>query len=221
MESSPTTADTLVVLAIDASTKTGWSLAEASGGAYRLLGFGKIGPIPKPEIEYPYSYLEWARVCGEEIGKLVWQYRPDVIVVEETASGSKSNFSQKILEFIHAEMAKLFWNYKQSRDFELVYFMTGEWRRVVNARLSSRESKQNKFVSKTKAKTGKKLAKDEKGKVVGRVTKKHVNVRRANELFGLNLKIKDNDQADAILLGKAWHEIKTSGVAAIHDMELT
>ena len=203
----------LVVLSIDASTKTGWSLGEVCGGEYKLKAYATIGPIARPPLPYPYDYAEWARLCGEEIKNLVWEHRPDVIIVEETAGGSKSNFSQKILEFIHREMIDCFAAYKKQRDFELVYFKTGEWRSAIGARMTTTESKQNKFVIKTKAKTGKKLAKDDKGKVVGRVTKKHVNVRRANELFGLNLVLKDNDQADAILMGAAWFEVRKNSPA--------
>ena len=40
--------------------------------------------------------------------------------------------------------------------------------------------------------------------IKGKVTKKHLAVRRANDLFNLTLIQKDNDVADSLLLGTAY-----------------
>lgn len=199
------------VLTLDISSKTGWSIGEASSEGYKLIDYGLIGPIEKPEAPYPMDYVYWAENVFALIREKIFFSDAKTIVIEETTKGSKNNFSQKILEFIHFLVAKLFADMPQPVGFKIVYLMTGEWRSAVNARMTKEESKKNAKARKIKEKTGAKLAKDENGKVIGRVTKKHVNVRRANDLFGLNLKIKDNDKADAILLGKAYHEIYYKG----------
>lgn len=42
------------------------------------------------------------------------------------------------------------------------------------------------------------------GVVIGKVTNKHLSIHKANELFKLNLQMKDNDLADSLLLGRAY-----------------
>lgn len=195
------------VLCLDMSTKTGWSLGLATEEAYSLLEHGAIEKIDKPNAKYPSDYVLWARLCHEKITALIFIYKPDVLVIEETSKGSKNNFSQKILEFIHFLVAQTIMNL----NLNVKYLMTGEWRDAVGARMSKEESKRNAKARKIKEKTGQKLAKDEDGKVIGKITKKHVNVRRANEIFGLNLKVKDNDAADAILLGYGYYMINWKG----------
>lgn len=62
------------------------------------------------------------------------------------------------------------------------------WRKILNLRLSPEQKANNKMVS--------------QGKIRGRITPKHLSVLRANELFNLELLLKDNDKSDALLL--AW-----------------
>lgn len=54
-----------------------------------------------------------------------------------------------------------------------------------------------------------KVVKNESGKRIGKIGRKHVNVRVANELLGKFLKepliLAREDQADAMLLGLAYH----------------
>ena len=83
--------------------------------------------------------------------------------------------------------------------------------------MTKEESKHNKAVKKYKEKNATSIAYDEKGKRIGRLTKKHINVRRANEVFGQYLKTplkkKDEDTADSLLLGYCYHlrRIKQNG----------
>jgi hypothetical protein len=42
------------------------------------------------------------------------------------------------------------------------------------------------------------------GKKRGKISKKHLAVRMVNEKYGKKLKLKDNDEADAILMGQAY-----------------
>jgi lipopolysaccharide export system protein LptC len=75
--------------------------------------------------------------------------------------------------------------------------------------MSKEESKHNKVVKAYKGKHKTKIAYDESGKRIGRLTRKHINVRRANEVFGEfltePLRMKDEDAADSLMLGYCYH----------------
>ena len=131
--------------------------------------------------------------------------RANVLVIEETASGSKSIYSQKILEWIHFCVAKRI----EASNMKAVYMMTEAWRRETGCLMSKEESKHNKEVKKYKEKAGKNIAYDINGKRIGRITRKHVNIRRANEVFSKflsePLRKKDEDTADSLLLAYCYH----------------
>lgn len=192
------------ILALDMSTKTGWAVLDIEDGSWKLVG---AGTLPK-ESEftlgvYPVNYLHWSRKCMEHMKGVIDQYQPDEFVIEETAKGSKNNMSQKIVEFVHAEIALFFEKTdKLGINFPRRYYLTEEWRRICLCVMSKDEKKQNAEVRKQRKK-GIKVCKDKDGKRIGLVGKKHVNVRRANEVYGLELLLKDEDRADALLLAHA------------------
>jgi hypothetical protein len=187
------------------STKTGWAMMTIVDQKLVLNAYGQFPAISEPAYPYPESYLVWANQIFEKIRDLFDTFNPDIAVIEETAGGSKSNYSQKILEFIHFRVAR----YVTDRGTPTKYFMTEEWRRICGCKMTKEESKRNKEVRDFKKKHGTKLAKNTDGKVIGRIGRKHVNVRRANEIFDGQLKEalrkKDEDTADALLLGAAYH----------------
>jgi hypothetical protein len=185
------------ILSLDVSSKTGYAFATVISDKFVLESYGQIDPpIECPDLLYPSSHVEWAYLCFHEIERLIEEYKPTVLSIEETSKGSKNALSQKILEFIHFLLAK----YIVETSIEAHYLLTGEWRSLVGAKMNKTEKDRNKYVRKYKKEHGTKLAKDEVGKITGLVTKKHVNVRLANDLFGLKLLIGENDTADAILL---------------------
>lgn len=188
------------VLSFDISTKTGFAVGEVSNAGFKLLDYGLLTKTIKPELGYPSDYVQWAINTARPIIAKIEEVKPDIVVIEETASGSKSNYSQKILEFTHYIVAE----YISMNNIKTRYFLTGEWRGIVGAKMTSSESKNNKKTKDIKKKTGSKIAKDENGKRLGKITKKHVNVRIANEVFGLNFRLCDNDKADAILLSLSY-----------------
>lgn len=193
------------ILSLDISTKTGYALLESSVDGIKLLEYGKLEQIHTPDGPYPNSFVEWAERCFNEVLRLIVEFKPDILVIEETASGSKSIYSQKILEFIHYLVAK----YIQCSKIKCVYLMTEQWRRETGCLMSKEESRHNKEVRKYKEKNGSKIAYNTEGKRVGKITRKHVNIRRANEIFGQFLKEplrrKDEDKADSLLLGYTYH----------------
>lgn len=206
------------VLSLDISTKTGWAFMISSSEGLNLESYGKINQISEPEGQYPVNYVDWAHMCFNKILELINTYKPEVLVIEETVAGSKSVFSQKILEWIHYLVAK----YQKENTIKAVYFLTGQWRVITGCQMTNEEKKKNKevrdFKKKSEKQTGVKttVAYDKDGKRIGLVNRKHVNVRRANEEFGKFLKEplrkKDEDLADALLLGLAYHSRKTRSI---------
>ena len=178
------------ILALDASTKCGWALFE--NGAY-----ARSGALPQIKVEdfnvnaepnhsrfYPYNVVDAARQVAVKVGNLVGETGPDVVVVENTVRGRNRN-TQRLLEFCHLEILRMLRN-----AVPVVYMDPSEWRKIVDMRLSVADKVNNKAVS--------------AGKKRGRIKQKHLSVRMVNELYGLDLILKDNDQADAILLGLAY-----------------
>ena len=192
------------VLALDISTKTGWALLEGGPGLVpTLLDRGTLTLSRKVQgyggHPYPVSHLLATSDMASDIAGLWVQHRPDTIVIEET-NGSKNRYTQKILEWIH--FAVCFHWHRDSRHTPLHYINTSDWRKVVGAVLTKEDKKLNAKVRKLK-KAGDKAGLKVLG-VRGKVGKKHVAVRYVNQTFALNLKMKDNDQADAICLGTAY-----------------
>jgi hypothetical protein len=195
------------ILALDVSTKTGWSLIISDGKTFTLESNGQIDKTSEPEGAYPGNYIDWAASVFDSIRTLIVKHRPDVLVIEETSSGSKSIYSQKILEWIHYLLA--FYIKECNMSVKAVYLLTEQWRRETGCLMSKEESKRNKDVKKYKEKNDTKIAYDIKGKRIGKITRKHVNIRRANEVFSNFLKEplrkKDEDTADSLLLGYCYH----------------
>lgn len=187
------------LLGIDLSSKTGWAVADWSNDQIQLLAYGAIPKSYEPELPFPDNYISWALTIAGQIIEKIEEFRPDVLVIEHTAKGSKNFLSQKLLEWANLYLAQ----YIVKNKLKYHYFMTGEWRSIAGCSMTKAEKKNNEKVKK-QHNSGIKVAKNELGKRIGKIGKKHVNVRRANELFGLGLIRKDEDVADAILLTYAY-----------------
>lgn len=198
------------VLALDVSTKTGWALF--SDG--QLAESGELAPIKVANFnvqdretnrrpEYPYNLIDASAKVAEAVEKELFliHWPLDVVVVENTNKG-KNRHTQRILEFIHHDLLTMMRRVKQP----MVYMDTSEWRQLVGLEASKEDKKQNAKLSKAKraaAATGTKLDKKALG-IKGKITVKHRAVRMVNEKYGMKLKQKQNDQADAILMGLAY-----------------
>jgi Holliday junction resolvasome RuvABC endonuclease subunit len=203
--------DTKRILSIDLSTKTGWALVISSDTGIELIDYGMIPQIPQPDGLYPSCFVDWAYLVFNGIEDLIKNFKPDMLAIEETVAGSKAVYSQKILEYSHFLLAK----YIKESSIESIYLLTGAWRSEVGCKMTKEESKHNKEVKDYKKKHGTKLARDINGKIQGKLTKKHINIRRANEVFGEFLKEplrkKNEDEADALLLAFAMHLRRLKG----------
>lgn len=188
------------ILALDVSKRCpGWAYFEDGKPT-------KYGAFPNEKAiyeygKYPWNYLEAAHETAAKLNALVVEFNPDVVVIEETNS-ARSRYTQKTLEFCHALLLQLL----QVWPVQVVYLNTRDWRKTLSVHLSKEDKKQNAKLSKAKRKaaaTGEKLDLKTLG-IRGRINKKHVAVRWANAEYGLTLKQKDNDIADALALGAAF-----------------
>jgi hypothetical protein len=183
-----------VIIALDISTKTGFAVLEddtsiVETGLIRLSKkIDEFGP-------YPDSFILAAEQIADKISKLVSKYKPKSIVIEETNRG-RARYSQKILEFLHfCVISRLMF-----LNFRPKYISSSEWRKTLEIRLSKDDKKNNLKVNDAKRK---KIPKKNLG-LTGKINKKHLSVRYANDYWGINLRMKDNDTAEAMLLGLAF-----------------
>ncbi len=194
------------VLALDISTKAGFAFLDGEMGAVpKILVSGKInlGRQVHSFGTYPGSYAAAAMAQVLNLIAKVKELQPDTVVVEETNLG-KNRYSQKVLEFIHGYFV---WTYFEAGlAAPLIYVSSSKWRQAVELEMSKEDKKNNKTLNALKKAKGGTVSNAEKAAVgvAGKVNKKHLAVRKANELWGLKLILKDNDEADALLLGTGY-----------------
>lgn len=196
------------VLVFDISGSTGWAEFDSKNpGQPVAYGIIKLEQTAKSFASHPWGYIQAALTLANKLVCKVHERGPEVIVVEET-NGARARFTQKFLEYCHFAFL---WQLTRSMKTyverpEVVYVNTSDWRRQMDVRLTDDDKRQNARLSRNKRKAkekGEKLDKKTLG-IRGRVTIKHVAIRRANELFGLGLIAKDDDVADALLIGSAY-----------------
>ena len=207
------------ILTLDISSKTGFTLMVSSDSGIELEGYGTLSAIHEPDGNYPSNYVVWAHAVFEEIHKLIKKYDPDCLVIEETVAGSKAVYTQKFLEWCHFLLA----SYIKESNIKNTYLLTGAWRSEVGAKMTKEESKHNKYVKEYKEKNNTSIAYDINGKRIGKIGKKHVNIRRANEIFGKffdePLRKREEDLCDSLLLGYCYHLRRLNG-STIKEMTM-
>lgn len=190
------------VLSLDISTKSGWAFFEEG----QLKDFGAVR-LDRTVLEfgpYPWAFCIAAEEMACMLCELVSRFKPDVLVIEET-NLARARYSQKTLEFIH--LFSLRWIAQlANRPKEVIYLSTSSWRKTLGIAMTKADKKQNSKLyraKRTAADLGVKLDKKALG-VRGKINKKHLALRYVNETYGLSLKVKDNDAADAICLAAAY-----------------
>lgn len=214
-----------LLLALDISLKAGWALLDTKdqpapgvgpfGSLPTLVEYGKITPnVALKEMlklhGYPWAYYYLTLDQASRLVTLVEDKKPAVIAIEETNKG-RARYTQKVLEFLHAlflnELAEVGKGVDPATMWRVVYINSSDWRSNLGQVLSKEDKKSNAKLSKAKRdanKHGETLDKKALG-VRGRIGKKHLSVRWVNEHYNLNLKMKDNDEADAICVGTAYY----------------
>lgn len=188
-------------LALDLSTKTGYAVFNSTDTTINLYKYGKITSEANTSLSYPINYIDRANKIADKVELLIAKYHPTDVVIEET-NGSKSRYTQKLLEFIHFAVI----NKILQTKCPIHYINTSDWRKALDVSLSKDDKKNNSKLSKAKSlakKNSERLDKKKLG-IKGRVTKKHASVRVANAKFNLDLKVGENDLADAICVGAAF-----------------
>lgn len=192
------------ILALDISSNTGYALF-IEGTTLKVWGNLWNDKVVHEFGPYPWSYVKAAESIADKVEAVINKYNPGRVVIEET-NKAKARYTQKFLEFTHFCVLKRL----QSQGYtDLVsYISTSIWRRQVGIELSKEQKKANAKLSKAKSKAGGSLTPAQKKElgVKGRVTKKHIAVQEVNRRFNLDFKQKDNDIAEAILLGVAFIE---------------
>lgn len=201
------------VLALDISTRAGWALLEGDFGSDSLPKILETGVIELGDpvsgfkgSSYPWDYVDGCMTQAEALCNRVYMSRADKVVVEETNRPGRftSRYSQKILEFIHAYFLYRLGGASgwRAADGSVQYINTSDWRKAVGAQLTKADKALNAKIARLK-RSGDKKALKALG-VRGKISKKHVALRFVNQSYGLNLKMKDNDIADAICQGVAY-----------------
>lgn len=198
------------VLVFDIAGTTGFAEFDSENPTMPVsYGVLKLDKPAKSYAKHPWGYVYAAQDLASKMVAKVLETRPERIVVEET-NGARSRFTQKFLEYCHlalllqlsSENVVVTSQYRA----DVVYVNTSDWRRKMDVHLTPADKRQNARLSRNKRKAaerGTKLDKKALG-IKGRVTIKHVSVRVCNEIFGLGLCAKDDDIADAMLLGAAY-----------------
>lgn len=206
------------VLGLDLSTSMGFAVLEGrlSDDLPAVLEYGTV-ELPQSILaygSYPFCYLSAAAEIQRQVIRLIELHNPKVVVIEETNLG-KNRYAQKALEFIHCLVVQWL-----STNFpgRTVYLSSSAWRQALGLSMSKDDKKANSKISKMK-----KESKQEDGKIdlkkfnelkkasgiKGKITKKHIALRYVNDIYHINLKTKDNDQADAICLALAFFKNAT------------
>lgn len=176
------------LLSLDISTNTGYAVFKDN----EIIALGVI-TLKSKDIDYKKSsaksiteMLKKVDELSYQITKLIHDYEIDEVVIEQTNKG-RARYTQKFLEWLH---------YGAIRSVIIAlnklpnYMDSSEWRKLNSLNLTDIDKKHNKKVSQNIVK--------------GKITKKHLSVRLVNNIYKLDFKIKDNDKADAILLGRGF-----------------
>jgi hypothetical protein len=182
------------VLGLDLSMHTGFALF--IDGKLDEFGTLEAQKTFDQYDNYPFNYVNFSRDFTRYLIEcLVIRLKPDVIVLEQTVLG-RARFSQKKLEFLHCMLLD------QLKDLrpQVIYVDVSAWRKQLELKATKEDLKNNRKVCEAKRKG---IKKSELG-LTGKITPKHRSVKRVNEKYGLDLKIGQNDTADAINLTEAY-----------------
>ncbi len=149
---------------------------------------------------YPWNYLAGTEAMAEKLFELILKEPPQTLIVIEETNMGKNRWSQKCLEFIHCLLLNKIINSCEKRTVK--YINTSDWRKILGIHMTKVDRAKNVKVKRLK-RIGSAAAKatlKEEG-LRGKITKKHLAIRWANEMFGLELRPKDDDIADALALG--------------------
>jgi len=206
-----------VVIGLDLSTKPGYAIL-ADGERLASGTSRPPSPLSSMKGEYPFTYVGFTQSVVENLLYKVMTHIQfsklqnsdvDVIVIEETTASSQ-NYSQKILEFIHYEFLKTVTAIFP--EAKVVYIRDLVWKKANDAHMNAEEKKNNLKLSRLKKKKAEEnpnlkkiiVKKDTDGTPIKKVSRQDAYIRKANEIFSLDLKLENEDEAAALLLARAY-----------------
>jgi len=173
----------MILLSLDLSTKcSGYSVFTDD----KLTDYGSFaeGKYKHKSLDrYPAKSAKVGKIMAEKVMELVSEVKPDKIVIEEISVGGKQGVLQvKSLAAFHGMLMYLLHD-----QIDIVYFMpaSGKLKSHGIELPGWRKILQLKKNGDWKASS----------------------VKRANEIYGLNLEYADDDIADSILIGTAFLEL--------------
>lgn len=203
------------VLALDPSSKLGWSVMQSDqpfslDSEVELIDYGLI-QLPKLEEfgDYPLSYVYAANEMFERIFDGAFLKNDDdltidAVLFEEIQLSRGSRYAQKWLGILHGLMMNHF--HESFPNLGIHCIDPVQWRKTLGIKLTKEDRDNNKRLKEAASiarAQGKKLDKSKLG-VTGKISNKHLSVRWVNDNFNLDLRMKDNDTADAICIGAAY-----------------
>ena len=199
------------VLGLDISTKTGWAvIVDGTLSEYGLIRCSER--TPDPLLVPDYEYLDDALDLAMKVHCLVSKHNPNYIYIEQTNAGSFRS-AQKQLEFLHCillSQLRIGWSNA------VRYINTSEWRHTLNLNMTKDQKRHNAHRRQDRSAAAEVV---NGNKITGVITKKHLAVWYVNQHFGLSLKMKDNDIADAICIGYSGFlkEVHRQPLTALFD----
>lgn len=205
------------VLALDLSSKTGWAVLDSELQAPQNLLYKGVIESESKILDfpggYPFNVRNAAIQTARRVRELMEIHVPDVVVVEEINLG-KMRLAQRFLDWTHLSVVQAFMSYWHRRPDrtddkpKLVYVSSSAWRHALGQRMTHEDKKNNKKLKAARSGAQQGAAADlrvlKAAGVRGKIGTKHLSVRWVNEKYGLNLKMKDDDIADAISLGAGF-----------------
>lgn len=206
------------LLALDLSTKTGWSyfendkLMKVGTFTHKVSNYvSNIKSYKDLPDQYPWNMMSTAKEIAMDCINLVNIFNYPYMVIEHT-EGSSHRFSQRTLEFIHFAVLDELARHPHYgwQAGKVKYTLNSDWRRCCKCYISQWPEmvKYNKQISKIKrsvekTKSGARVAKID-GKVVSPWTAKKLSIYIAKTLYPeMAEQILTDDISDSILLGRA------------------
>jgi len=171
----------LKFIALDISSCTGYAIFDDNN----LIEYGSITVKIDKDEKFPFNYLYTAKTLSQLIiNKITSHSIKDIII--EASPGRITRNSQTFLDWIQYPII----SFIDNNNYTVNYMEIWKWHKLNGIKLTKDELKHNRKVREKKEK--------------GRITAKHLSVRKVNEIFKMTFKLKDHNITDAILIGVAF-----------------
>lgn len=186
------------LLALDLSTAaSGWSFWFEG----KLLKYGVFEPVlPKghSKLKYPHRSIVTINSMVDQLMQLTLDLEPNMVLIEEIVLGGKGSMvSSKVLAGLHfVYICRL---NKISNPPSLEFKSPSVWRSQLGLKLTEDQKELNKIL-----KADNYTAKKTKTKQTALITAKDLAIDYVHQKYNMDLRLDQNDIADAICLGESF-----------------